>query len=128
MPRRRENTREPRIKAVTSKLADGSTKTYFYHPATKLALGSDKARAVARAAELEELAGPDLRTRQVGTLGDIVAKYKAAPEYLGLADKTKALWRPFLTDIEERVGDWAPKLFTRAMASKFKSTLIGLSP
>ena len=89
-----------------------------------MALGSDLLKAVARAAEIETLAGPELRTRHVGTIGDIVAKYKASPEYLGLAEKTKVLWRPFLRDLEDRVGDWVPKLFTRAMGSKFKATLI----
>jgi integrase len=124
MPRRRENTSDPKLKAVTSKLADGSTKTYFYHPATKLALGSNKAHALARAAEIEKLAGPDLRTRQVGSLSDIVAKFKVSPEYVGLGVRTKTLWVPFLTDFEERVGDWAPKMFSKALASKFKATLI----
>jgi integrase len=114
----------PGIKIVSKTLADGTVKTFHYHRATKLALGSDRARAIARAAEIETLAGPELRTRHVGTIADIVAKYKASPEYLGLAEKTKALWRPFLRDLEDRVGDWVPKLFTRAMGSKFKATLI----
>jgi integrase len=124
MPRRRENPSEPSLKTVVSKLADGSTKTYYYHPATKLALGSDKAQALARVAEIEKLAGLEPRTRQVGTLSDIVAKFKVSPEYVGLAEGTKTLWLPFLTDLEDRVGDWAPKIFSRAMASKFKATLI----
>ncbi len=119
-----DGTTIPGLKPVRKRLADGTIKTFYYHRATKMALGSDPAKAVARAAEIEKLAGPELRTRHVGTIGDIVAKYKSSPEYLGLAEKTKVLWRPFLRDLEDRVGDWVPKLFTRAMASKFKTTLI----
>lgn len=114
----------PGIKIVSKTLADGTVKTFHYHRATKLALGSDRARAIARAAEIEVLAGPEPRRRQVGTLSDVIAKFKVAPEYVGLAEGTKTLWLPFLTDLEERVGSWAPKMFSRAMASKFKATLI----
>lgn len=124
MPRTRANQGVPRLKTVVSTLADGSIKTYYYHPATKLALGSDHARAIARAAEIDALAGPEPRARQAGTLGDVIAKFKVAPEYVGLAEGTKLLWLPYFADLEERVGDWAPKMFSRAMASKFKSTLI----
>ncbi len=119
-----DGTTIPGLKLVRKRLADGTIKTFYYHRATKLALGSDLVKAVARTAEIETLAGPELRTRHVGTIGDIIAKYKASPEYLGLAEKTKGLWRPFLRDLEDRVGDWVPKLFTRAMGSKFKATLI----
>jgi integrase len=114
----------PGIKIVSKTLADGTVKTFYYHRATKLALGSDRARAVARAAEIEMLAGPEPRRRQAGALSDVIAKFKVSPEYVGLAEGTKTLWLPFLTDLEERVGDWAPKMFSRAMASKFKATLI----
>jgi integrase len=124
MPRSRDSARKTNVKAVNRRLADGSTKTYFYHVPTKLSLGADPMRAAARAAEIDALAGPELRVRQPGTIGDLVAKYKASPEFVGLAPRTQALWRPFLRDLEERVGDWVPKLFTRAMASKFKQTLI----
>ncbi len=114
----------PGIKIVSKTLADGTVKTFYYHRATKLALGSDRARAIARAAEVEALASPEPRSRQVGSLNDVIAKFKVSPEYVGLAEGTKTLWSPFLTDLEERVGDWAPKMFSRAMASKFKATLI----
>lgn len=124
MRQHRDSAAKSNIKAVTRRLADGTSKTYFYHLPTKLSLGTDAAKATARAAEIDALAGPELRTRQPGTIGDLVVKYKAAPEFVGLAPRTQALWRPFLRDLEGRVGDWGPKLFTRAMASKFKQTLI----
>lgn len=124
MPMSAMNSPLPGIKIVSKTLADGTTKTFYYHRATKLALGSDRTRAIARAAEVEALAGPEPRGRQVGSLNDVIAKFKVAPEFVGLAQGTKTLWLPFLTDLEERVGDWAPKMFSRAMASKFKATLI----
>jgi hypothetical protein len=46
----------PGLKLVRKRLADGTIKTFYYHRATKMALGSDPAKAVARAAEIETLA------------------------------------------------------------------------
>lgn len=114
----------PGLKVVSKRLADGSVKQFYYHRATKLALGSDRTRAIARIAEIDALSGPQDRTRAAGTIADLIARYKASPEHVALAESTKILWGPFLTDLEERAGDWAPQMFTLALASKFKSTMI----
>jgi integrase len=112
------------LKAVNKRLADGTVKTFFYDRATKLALGSDRAAAIRRIAEIQAMSGPELRVRKSGSIAALVAEFRQSPEYVVLADSTKALWRPFLTDLEERVGHWTPRMFTLPLASKFKATLI----
>lgn len=124
MPNRGRTPGLPGIKVVTKTLADGTKKSFFYHRATKLALGSDRNRAIARAVEIEALAGPEPRARQAGSFADVIAKFKVSPEYAGLSQGTKTLWRPFLTDLEERVGDWSPPMLTLSRASKLKGSLI----
>lgn len=114
----------PGLKVVSKRLADGSVKQFYYHRATKLALGSERTRAIARIAEIDALNGPPDRSRMTGTIAALTARYKASPEFTALAQSTQILWRPFLTDLEERAGDWAPQMFTLALASKFKATLI----
>lgn len=124
MPKRAKPTPVTGLKAVNKRLADGSVKTFFYDRATKLALGSDRAAAVRRLGEIQAMSGPELRVRKSGSIAALVAEFRQSPEYVGLADSTKALWRPYLTDLEERVGDWTPRMFALPLASKFKATLI----
>jgi integrase len=124
MPKTDQKPALPGIKIVAKTLADGTEKSFFYHRATKLALGSDRRRAIARAAEIEAIAGPAPRMRQAGSIADIIVKFKVSPEFAGLAKSTKSLWLPFLTDLEERVGDFAPRMLTLSLASKFKGKLI----
>lgn len=125
MPKATKPAPVPGLKGVTKRLADGTVKTFFYDRRTRLALGTDRAAAIRRLAEIDAMNGPEpLRRRQAGSIAALIAEFKASPEHTGLADSTKALWRPFLTDLEERVGDWAPKMFSLQLASKFKSNLI----
>jgi integrase len=125
MPKATKPTPVPGLKGITKRLADGTVKTFFYDRRTRLALGTDRAAAIRRLAEIDAMNGPELlRRRQAGSIAALIAEFKASPEHTGLADSTKALWRPFLTDLEERVGDWAPKMFSLKLASKFKANLI----
>lgn len=124
MPRSAKPTPVSGLKAVNKRLADGSVKTFFYDRATKLALGSDRAAAIRRLAEIQAMSGPELRVRKTGSITALVADFKQSPEHVGLANSTKSLWRPYLIDLEERVGDWTPRMFTLPLASKFKATLI----
>lgn len=124
MPKRAKPTPVTGLKSVSKLLADGTVRTFFYHRGTKLALGTDRAAAIRRIAEIEAMSGPELRVRKSGSIAALVADFRQSPEYVGLADSTKALWRPFLVDLEERVGDWTPRMFSLPLASKFKATLI----
>jgi integrase len=112
------------LKAIHSVLADGTRKTFYYHRATGIALGNDHALAMQRVAEINALKGPEVRTRQAGSLAALVVEFRQSPEHVKMANTTKALWRPYLVDMEERLGNWTPEMLTLPLVSKLKALLI----
>lgn len=67
-----------------------SGKIYFYHRATRTRIKA-RPNTAAFAAEVERLnKGRSLARSGAGTLGALIAAYKAAPEYQQLADRTRA--------------------------------------
>ena len=55
-------------------------------------LGNDHALAMQRVAEINALKGPEVHTRQAGSLAALVAEFRQSPEHVKMADTTKALW------------------------------------
>ena len=95
---------------VRKKLADGSSRFYFY---------AWRGGPLLRNAKSEPIQNPDdpqlqvafmdahkeLRTRPAGTLGTLIADYRASPAFTGRADKTREEYRRYLDLIDDELGD-----------------------
>lgn len=92
------------------KLADGSSRFYFY---------AWRGGPLLRDAKGEPIQNPDdpqlqvafmdahkeLRARPGGTLGTLIADYRASPAFTGRADKTREEYRRYLDLIDTELGD-----------------------
>lgn len=95
---------------VRKKLADGSSRNYFYAwrggPLLKNKAGEaiqnpdDPELQVAFAAAHKEL-----RERDAGTLAKLIEEYRASPAFTGKKDKTREEYRRYLDMIDDVLGD-----------------------
>jgi integrase len=108
------------IHKVKMRLATGEVKTYFYAwrggPQIKAAPGTPNFISEYNDAHAQ------LRQPRAGTLMTIIAKYKASPEFTGLAPSTRRAYLIYLKLIEEAFGDLPlAALADRRVRGEFKN-------
>jgi integrase len=88
------------FKVMHVKRVKAKGRVYYYHRKTGERLEGDRDGALARALEINAtLAGPPRRSGEAakaGTLAELIARYKASPEYQGLAANTKRHYAPVM--------------------------------
>ena len=76
-----------RLKHVKRVRAKG--RTYWYHRITGERLPADREERAARVLEINRTMKGTVRTIAPGSLADVIAQYKRAPEFRGLRDRTR---------------------------------------
>ena len=90
------------LKSVRKRLADGSTREYFYDRQSGNFLGHDRAAALARVAPLEALAPSAVA---LGSLSALIIEYKQSDRYTRLKPRTRELYRGYLDQMRRDYGD-----------------------
>lgn len=108
------------IHKVKMRLATGEPKTYFYAwrrgPRIKAKPGTPEFIAAYNDAHAQ------LRQPRAGTLMTIIAQYKAAPEFTGLAPSTRRAYLIYIKLVEEEFGDLPlAALADRRVRGEFKT-------
>lgn len=93
LPRKRTKSPVAGLKPVKRKLADGSTRLYWYHRATGKALKNDpnSAKGLLEIARLDAKARDNAETGY--TFADLIADFKASATWRALADNTRRMYQ-----------------------------------
>lgn len=90
-----------RLKGVNRVRAKG--RVYYYHRKTGERLPDDPRERETRLLAIEAEARKP-QVQQSGTMGELIALYKASPEFLGKADSTRKDYRRYLDLLEQAAG------------------------
>lgn len=106
------------LNTVTRKRPDGTTSRVYYHLATGKNLGSDRAAALDRAAELD---GVQIhRGAPVSTFDGVCTSYLASTRYTALAPKTQALNRLYIDKLRDLYGALPAAAITRPVVVQLR--------
>ncbi len=106
---------------------DGKTKRY-YHRITGEKLGSDPAKARAKAMHINALLAQEVERKEagIGSIADLITMYKASPSYTSLSEKSRKDYVRYLDYLQAEFGmDDAKDMdreFVLALKEKFADT------
>ena len=90
------------LKVTRAKLADGSTREYFFNRLTGEALGTDRAVAEARLGEQQAMDA--IRPGWSATLHELISDYLRTDAFKSKAPRTQEIYRLYLEQLRKRFG------------------------